>query len=126
MPIKRADDFDKRREHLKDLTDEQLEKRFWEMAEKIVNPLIELAANHTTPAVERSVLLRMGFSSLEAKGIVDNTLDRGLMGKGAGHIVWRVADELKRDYREIGREMAEGQHWDKAMEILREVPTNEY
>lgn len=119
MPIKRADDFDKRREHLKDLTDEQLEKRFWEMAEKIVNPLIELAYNNTTPAVERSVLLRMGFSSLEAKGIVDNTLDRGLMGKGAGHIVWKVADELKRDYREVGREMAEGQHWDRAMEIFK-------
>lgn len=119
MPIKRADDFEIRREHLKDLTDEQLEKRFWEMAGKIVDPLIELANNNTTPAVERSVLLRMGFSSLEAKGIVDNTLDRGLLGKGAGHIVWKVADVLKRDYREVGREMAEGQHWDRAIEIFK-------
>lgn len=119
MPIKRVDDFDKRREHLKDLTDEQLEMRFWELTEKVVNPLIELANNNTTPAIERSVLLRMGFSSLEAKGIVDNTMGRGLMGKGAGHIVWKVAVELNRDYREIGREMAEGQHWDKAMDIFK-------
>lgn len=118
MPIKRADDFEIRREHLKGLTDEQLEMRFWELAEKIVNPLIELANNNTTPAVERSILLRMGFSSLEAKGIVDNTIDRGLMGKGAGNIVWRVADVLKRDYREVGREMAEGRHWDRAVEIF--------
>ncbi|MDF2674042.1 MAG: ornithine aminomutase [Clostridiales bacterium] len=119
MPIKRADDFDKRREHLKNLTDEQLEMRFWEMAEKVVNPLLELANNNTTPAIERSVLLRMGFSSLEAKGIVDNTIDRGLMGKGAGHIVWKIAGELNRDYREVGREMSEGQHWDIAMKLFK-------
>lgn len=119
MPIKRADDFEIRREHLKGLTDEQLEMRFWELAEKIVNPLIELANNNTTPAVERSILLRMGFSSLEAKGIVDNTLDRGLMGKGAGNVVWRVANVLSRDYREVGREMAEGRHWDRAVEIFK-------
>lgn len=119
MPIKRVDDFDKRREHLRNLTDEQLERRFWEITEKVVNPLLELANNSTTPAIERSVLLRMGFSSIEAKGIVDNTIDRGLMGKGAGHIVWRIADKLKRDYREVGREMAEGQHWDIAVEIFK-------
>lgn len=119
MPIKRTDDFNKRREHLKNLTDEQLEMRFWEMAEKVVNPLLELANNNTTPAIERSVLLRMGFSSLEAKGIVDNTIDRGLMGKGAGHIVWKISGELNRDYREVGREMSEGQHWDKAIEFFK-------
>jgi D-ornithine 4,5-aminomutase subunit alpha len=119
MPIKRVDDFDKRREHLKGLTDEQLEKRFWEMAEKVVDPLLELANNNTTPAIERSVLLRMGFSSLEAKEIIDNTIDRGLMGKGAGQIVWKIAEVQNRDYREIGREMAEGQHWDMAVEIFK-------
>ncbi len=119
MPIKRADDFDIRRERLKNLTDEQLEKRFWEMTEKVVNPLLELANNNTTPSIERSVLLRMGFSSLEAKEIVDNTIDRGLMGKGVGHIVWKIAGILNRDYREVGREMAEGQHWDMAVEIFK-------
>lgn len=119
MPIKRADDFEVRRQHLKDLTDEQLEQRFWQLAEQIVNPLLELAYNNTTPAVERSVLLRMGFSSLEAKDIVNNTIDRGLMGKGAGHIVWRIAKELNRDYRDVGREMAQGMHWDMAVEIFK-------
>jgi D-ornithine 4,5-aminomutase subunit alpha len=61
----------------------------------------------------------MGFSSLEAKTIVDSTMDRGLMGKGCGHIVWRIAKELNRDYREVGREMGEGQHWDRAIEIFK-------
>lgn len=119
MPIKRADDFEVRREHLKNLTDEQLEKRFWELAEKVVDPMIELAKNNTTPAIERSVLLRMGFSSLEAKDIVNNTLDRGLLGKGCGHIVWRMSKELNREYREVGRELGEGKHWDKVVEIFK-------
>jgi D-ornithine 4,5-aminomutase subunit alpha len=119
MSIKRADDFEVRRQHLKDLTSEQLEKRFWELAEKIVEPMLELARTNTTPAIERSVLLRMGFSSLEAKAIVDSTLDRGLMGKGCGNIVWRTAKELNRDYREVGREMVQGQHWDKVVEIFK-------
>lgn len=119
MPIKRADDFEKRREHLKNLTDQELEMRFWEMAEKIVNPLIDLAYNNTTPAVERSVLLRMGFSSLEAKDIIENTIDRGLMGKGVGNVIYTVAKSLNRDYREVGREMGEGKHWDKAVEFFK-------
>ena len=34
---------------------------------QLVDPLLELAKENTSPAIERSVLLRMGFSSLEAK-----------------------------------------------------------
>ncbi|WP_168190053.1 ornithine aminomutase subunit alpha [Caloramator sp. E03] len=119
MPIKRADDFEVRRQHLKDLTDEELEQRFWALAEKIVDPLVELARNNTTPSIERSILLRMGFSSLEAKDIVNNTIDRGLMGKGAGHVVLKVSKHLNRDYREVGREMAQGLHWDLAVNIFK-------
>lgn len=119
MPIKRADDFETRREHLKNLSDQELEQRFWDLAEKIVDPLIELARNNTTPAIERSVLLRMGFSSLEAKAIVENTIDRGLMGKGAGNVVYTVAKKLDRDYRQVGREMADGKHWDLAQELFK-------
>lgn len=119
MAIKRPDDFEVRREHLKNLSEAELEKRFWELAEKIVDPMIELARTNTTPAVERSVLLRMGFSSLEAKDIVEGVLDRGLMGKGAGNIVWRLAKELNRDYREVGRELGNGQHWDRVLEIFK-------
>jgi D-ornithine 4,5-aminomutase subunit alpha len=119
MAIKRADDYLERRNHLVGLSDEELEKRFWGLAEQIIDPLLDLAKNNTTPAIERSVLLRMGFSSLEAKEIVDNTIDRGLMGKGAGIVVYSVAKALNRDYREIGREMAMGQNWDKALELFK-------
>lgn len=119
MAIKRADDFEVRRKHLANLSEEELQNRFWKLAEDVVDPLLELAKNNTTPAIERSVLLRMGFSSLEAKDIVDNTIDRGLMGKGAGNVVYSVAKALKRDYREVGRELGAGTHWDKAVTIFK-------
>lgn len=116
--MKRADDFQERRKHLAGLTDEQLKQKFWELAGKIVDPMFDLAKKHTTPAIERSVLLRMGFSSLEAKAIVENAIDRNLMGKGCGHVVWRVAKELKRDYREVGRELADGKNWNVATDFF--------
>ena len=40
--MKREDDFQERRKHLANLTEEELEARFWELTEKIVDPLIEL------------------------------------------------------------------------------------
>ena len=68
--MERADDFAARRAHLKDLTEEQLEARFWELAGRLMDPLVETARTHTSPSIERSVLLRMGFSSVEAAAVV--------------------------------------------------------
>lgn len=110
--MKRADDFEVRRQHLKDLTDEQLKQRFWELAEKIVEPMLELGYKNTTPAVERSVLLRMGFSSLEVKPIVEGVIQKGLMGKGAGNVIWRLSKKLGVSVREAGVGLAEGKYWD--------------
>ena len=74
--MKRADDFQERRKHLEELSEEELELRFWELASELVDPLIDLAEKNTSPSIERSVLLRMGFSSLEAKAVVDGAIDR--------------------------------------------------
>ena len=68
--IERPDDFERRRRHLREMSDEELHTHFWGLVERIVAPLIEEARSHTTPSIERSVLLRMGFSSIEAKGLV--------------------------------------------------------
>lgn len=119
MPLKREDDYKERREHLKDLTEDELRERFFSLAEKITDPLIELARNNTTPSIERSVLLRMGFSSLEARDIVNHVLDAGLMGKGAGNVVLKTAGELQRGYLEVGREMVGGEHFDTALKIFK-------
>lgn len=116
--MKRADDFQERRNHLKDLSDEQLENRFWELAEQIVTPMIDMAKKHTTPSIERSVLLRMGFSSMESKAIVEGVMDRGLMGKGAGHVVFKLAKEKNMDLREAGLQLAEGKLWDEVVSLF--------
>jgi len=111
--LERTDDYLERREHLKDLTEDQLENRFWELTEKLMNPVVKLAETHTTPSIERSVLLRMGFSSLEATAIVQQVLDHGLMGKGAGHIVYKAAKTKGIDIRDAGLQLAEGKLWDR-------------
>lgn len=113
--MKRHDDFEKRRQHLKDLTEEQLEAKFWELAEKLVDPLVDLAKKNTTPSIERSVLIRMGFSSIEANEIVKGVMDRGLMGKGAGHVVYKLAKEKNMEIREVGLKLLDGDLWDEAV-----------
>ena len=91
--LKREDDFTSRREHLKDLSDVELRTYFWELIEKTVDPLIDMARTHTTPSVERSVLLRMGFSSIDAKIIVDVLNEKDLLKKGVGHCVYVLSKE---------------------------------
>ncbi|MDA3932643.1 MAG: ornithine aminomutase subunit alpha [Tenericutes bacterium] len=109
----RIDDIEKRREHLNDLTDEQLKARFWELAGKTVDPLIDLAYKNTTPAIERSVVLRMGFSSIEAKDIVEKTIKHGLISKGAGHVIYRLSQLDKISIRDAGQALINNKGWDK-------------
>ena len=110
--MKRADDFEQRRAHLANLSDEELYERFWSLAEEIVEPLLELGKKNTTPSIERSILLRMGFSSLEVKPIVEGVMSKGLMGKGAGNVVWRLSRKLGCSVREAGLELVNGRHWE--------------
>ncbi len=110
--LKREDDFEERRGHLANLSDEELKARFWELIEETVDPLLEMARTHTTPSIERSVLLRMGFSSIEAKPLVAMAIDRELIGKGVGHLVYKAAKNNKMSIREAGLAMLEGRLWD--------------
>ncbi len=111
--MKRADDYEIRRQHLANLSDEELHQRFWDLAGKVVDPLLELGKKNTTPSVERSVLLRMGFSSIEVKPIVEGVMNKGLMGKGAGNVVWRLSKKLGISVREAGVGLSEGKYWDE-------------
>ncbi len=112
----RIDDFETRRKHLANLTDEELKTRFWLLTDQSVAPLVTLAKTHTTPSIERSVLLRMGFSSLEAKTIVDQTIEHHLMGKGAGHCVYKYSVITKKSIRDAGLELLKGEGWSIVME----------
>lgn len=116
--IERKDDYKTRRKHLEGLSEEELEKRFWELAEKLTDPLIELARTHTTPSIERSVLLRMGFSSMEADSIVRQAVDHNLISKGAGHVVYRVAENRGIGIREAGLSLSSGNLWDEASKLF--------
>lgn len=115
---KRNDDFNERRVHLKNLSDEELKARFWNLASEIVEPMIELGRKNTTPSIERSVLLRMGFSSLEAKEIVNGVLENGLIGKGAGHVVYKFSKEKNISVREAGLMLIENKYWDEAVSLF--------
>ena len=109
----RDDDFEARRGHLKAMTDAELHAYFWSLVDKIVAPLIEEARTHTSPSIERSVLLRMGFSSIEAKGLVDGIAKRGLLGRGAGRLVLELAKAKRLSVRDAGTALLDGRHWEE-------------
>ncbi|MBF0249979.1 MAG: ornithine aminomutase subunit alpha [Alphaproteobacteria bacterium] len=114
MPsLDRPDDFQTRRAHLKDLSDDELHARFWDLANRIVQPLVAEARTHTTPAVERSVLLRMGFTGAEARDLVNGMQARGLLGCGAGKLVLVLANAHHLTVREAGLTLLEGRMWEE-------------
>jgi D-ornithine 4,5-aminomutase subunit alpha len=67
----RVDDFQKRNKHLSKMNDQDLKAYFYKLIDEMIDPMLELSHQYTTPAIERSVLMRMGFSSVEAKAITD-------------------------------------------------------
>ena len=109
----RPDDFESRRQHLKALSDAELHERFWTLVDQIVAPIIEEARTHTTPSIERSVLLRMGFSSIEAGQLVGRMQARGLLGEGAGRLVLELAKAKRISVREAGSALLADRHWDE-------------
>ena len=117
--MKRDDDFLTRREHLAQLDDEQLKARFWELAEQVVDPLLKMGYENTSPSVERSILLRMGFSSIEAKPIVEGALEHNLLGHGAGNVIYRLSKDKGLSIREAGLALAEGKMWDDAVALFK-------
>ncbi|MDY0074390.1 MAG: ornithine aminomutase subunit alpha [Acholeplasmataceae bacterium] len=116
----RPDDFTKRREHLKHLTDEEIKVLFEQLTDQIVDPLLELAYTHTTPAIERSVLMRMGFSSIEAKILTEKMMDYHLLEHGAGHIVYRFSKDEKISIREAGLKLMDTKYLAKIAEVYHE------
>lgn len=118
MPIKRDDDFEKRRSHLKNLSDKELKEKFWNLTEEIVDPLIDLAKTHTSASIERSVLLRMGFNSVDAKSIVNEVVKANLLGKGAGHVVYKLAQKEDRPIKEVGLDIGNEKYNKKQLQAL--------
>lgn len=99
MSDERITRFEQRREELNKLTDEQLKERFWALCNQVVEPIVDLAKTHTSPSIERAVLLRMGIDSLSSHGVVDRINEAGLLGRGAGHVLLILAQKNGTDVR---------------------------
>jgi D-ornithine 4,5-aminomutase subunit alpha len=99
MTDERIARFDQRREELNKMSDEQLKARFWTLCNQVVEPIVDLAKTHTSPSIERAVLLRMGVDSISSHGVVDRILEAGLLGKGAGHVVLKLSQKTGKDVR---------------------------
>lgn len=113
----RPDTFHEVREHLQGMTDEQLEAYFWELSNKVVDPLVELARTHTSPSIERSVLMRMGVDTPTATAVVSECEQRGLLPHGAGHVVWRLMRHWDCTALKAAERLAAGEGWDHTAEI---------
>ncbi len=111
--MSRTDDYSARKAHLSKLSDAELKDRFWELTGKVVEPLLDLAKTYTSPSIERAVLLRMGFNSMECSAIVKHCEENKLLGKGAGHMVWRLAQIKNIPTLEAGRLLTKGQSWNE-------------
>jgi len=98
--------MDARVEELARLSDEELKARFWELTRQMMTPVVDLARTHTSPSIERSVLLRMGIDSVSSHGVVDAITEAGLLGKGAGHVVLLVGERHGLDVREAAARIA--------------------
>ncbi|MGI6177192.1 MAG: ornithine aminomutase subunit alpha [Eubacterium sp.] len=119
--MEREDDFETRRVKygIDKLSDEELYNKFWELTAQVVDPLIELGRNNTSPSIERSVLLRMGVSSLDTQTIVKGCMDNGLLGHGAGNVVYRIAKEKNLSIKDAASALAAGKYWDDANAIFK-------
>ncbi len=112
--MSREDTFLKVRGHLDGLSDEELEARFWELARQVVDPMIALARTHTSPSIERSVLMRMGLDSPTCMAVVGECEKRGLLGHGAGQVVLHCSTTWGCTAPEAARRLAAGEGWELA------------
>lgn len=107
-----VNNYEVRLEELSQLSDEELYLRFWHLAERLVEPLVDYARTHTTPSIERSVLMRMGFTSLEAQPFVQKSIEQGMIGKGCGAILLEYAQKHSTSIRQAYTALMETGRWD--------------
>src|SRR5664279_4149190 len=108
----REDTFEHAHQYLSGLTDEELKMRFWDLTQEIVDPLVELARTHTSPSIERSVLMRMGIDSRTCMAVASECEKRGLLGHGVGQVVAHCATTWRCPAPEAARRLAAGEGWE--------------
>ena len=61
----------------------------------------------------------MGVSSLDTQKIVEGCIDNGLMGHGAGHVVYKISQEKGLSIREASERLAKGEFWEDAVAAFK-------
>lgn len=115
----RIDDYEKRSLHLQDMSDAELKIYFYKLLDQMLDPILDLAYTYTSPSIERSVCLRMGFSSIESKALVDLILDHDLITHGAGHVIYKYAKLNNFDIREAGLKLLESNDFKALKEAFK-------
>lgn len=105
MSEDRIKKFEARRQQLKNMNDEQLKARFWELCNQIIEPMVDYGKKYTSQSIERSVLLRMGIDSVTSQGVVSRINEAGLLGKGAGHVVLKLSQKQNISVREAAKKI---------------------
>ncbi len=54
----------------------------------------------------------MGFSSVEAKSLVDAFSEHGLLGRGVGRLILALAQASDISVREAGTDLLSGDRWE--------------
>jgi D-ornithine 4,5-aminomutase subunit alpha len=116
----RVDDYKKRRQHLAHMSDQELKSYFLKLSDQLVDPLLDMAYKNTSKSIERSVLLRMGFSSIDAKAIVEVLSEYNLLKKGAGHCVYVIHKEQGKSIEEAGLSILNESQMSFLMEYFNE------
>ena len=58
-------------------------------------------------------------ASLDTQKIVEGCMDRGLMGHGTGHVVYKISKEKGISIREASAALAQGEYWDDAVALFK-------
>jgi D-ornithine 4,5-aminomutase subunit alpha len=109
MSEERIKKYEARRQQLEQMTDDELKSRFWQLCHQVVEPMVNYGRKFTSPSVERSVLLRMGIDSQTSQAVVIKIHEAGLLGKGAGHVVLKIAKNLDINIRDAAQKITEDQ-----------------
>ncbi|MES9905658.1 MAG: D-ornithine 4,5-aminomutase subunit OraS [Sedimenticola sp.] len=99
--------------HNEALDDGELHEEFWILINQVADPLMEGARTHTTPAIEHSLLLRMGFDCDESTQLVRRMEALNLLGYGAAHLVLKLARLKGLRVREAGMALLGNRYWDE-------------
>ena len=56
---------------------------------------------------------------MDTQKVVEGCMDRGLMGKGAGHVVYKLAQSKNISITEAGTLLAQGKGWDEVTALFK-------